>query len=55
MSDETAKLAQLILLVDDMRASLDFYRRLGVAAAVTDSGPHAELSMPAGFTLERSP
>lgn len=52
MNDETPRLSQLNLLVDDMRASLDFYRRLGVAAAATESGPHAELSMPGGFTLE---
>jgi uncharacterized glyoxalase superfamily protein PhnB len=52
MSDEAPKLAQLNLLVDDMRASLGFYRRLGVAAAATESDPHAELSLPGGFTLE---
>jgi len=52
MSDQPPKLTQLNLLVDDMRASLDFYRRLGVAAAATASEPHAELSLPGGFTLE---
>jgi uncharacterized glyoxalase superfamily protein PhnB len=50
MSDGPPKLAQLNLVVGDMSASLDFYRRLGVAAPET--GPHAELSLPAEFTLE---
>ena len=52
MSEQPPKLAQLNLLVDDMAASLDFYRRLGVATADEDGGPHAELSLPGGFTLE---
>ena len=52
MSEEPPKLVQLNLLVDDMAASLDFYRRLGVATADEESGPHAELSLPGGFTLE---
>jgi uncharacterized glyoxalase superfamily protein PhnB len=50
MSDGPPKLAQLNLVVGDMTASLDFYRRLG--AVSPDSGPHAELSLPDGFTLE---
>jgi catechol 2,3-dioxygenase-like lactoylglutathione lyase family enzyme len=52
MSQEPPKLAQLNLLVDDMAASLDFYRRLGMTAASEESGPHAELSLPGGFSLE---
>jgi catechol 2,3-dioxygenase-like lactoylglutathione lyase family enzyme len=52
MSQEPPKLVQLNLLVEDMAASLDFYRRLGVATAGEESGPHAELSLPGGFTLE---
>jgi uncharacterized glyoxalase superfamily protein PhnB len=52
MSREPPKLAQLNLVVDDMRASLDFYRHLGAGTAETESGPHAELSLPGGFTLE---
>jgi catechol 2,3-dioxygenase-like lactoylglutathione lyase family enzyme len=53
MSQEPPKLAQLNLLVDDMAASLDFYRRLGVAtAAVDEDGPHTELSLAGGFSLE---
>jgi catechol 2,3-dioxygenase-like lactoylglutathione lyase family enzyme len=52
MSQEPPKLAQLNLLVDDMAASLDFYRRLGVTTADEEGGPHAELSLPGGFSLE---
>ena len=52
MSEEPPKLVQLNLLVEDMAASLDFYRRLGVATADEESGPHAELSLPGGVTLE---
>lgn len=52
MSEQPPKLAQLNLLVEDMAASLDFYRRLGVVAANEESGPHAELSLPGGFSLE---
>jgi len=52
MSQEPPKLAQLNLLVDDMAASLDFYRRLGVTTAGEEGGPHAELSLPGGFSLE---
>jgi uncharacterized glyoxalase superfamily protein PhnB len=52
MSQEPPKLAQLNLLVEDMAASLDFYRRLGAVAANDESGPHAELSLPGGVSLE---
>lgn len=52
MSDERAELNQLNLVVADMRASLDFYRRLGAEAASEEGGPHAALSLPGGFTLE---
>jgi catechol 2,3-dioxygenase-like lactoylglutathione lyase family enzyme len=52
MSEQPPKLAQLNLLVEDMTASLDFYRRLGVATADEEGGPHVELSLPGGFTLE---
>jgi uncharacterized glyoxalase superfamily protein PhnB len=50
MSDDPPKLAQLNMVVGDMSASLDFYRRLGAAAP--DNGPHVELSLPDGFSLE---
>lgn len=50
MSDGPPKLAQLNLVVGDMSASLDFYRRLGAAAP--ENGPHAELRLPDGFSLE---
>ncbi len=52
MSEEPPKLAQLNLLVEDMAASLDFYRRLGVATPDDESEPHVELSLPGGFSLE---
>ena len=44
----------LNLVVDDMSASLDFYRRLGIAAphAEDAAGPHVQLRMPSGFSLE---
>lgn len=45
------KLTQLNLLVDDMRAAVEFYRRLGVTASA-DSGPHAELNLPDGLLVE---
>lgn len=42
------------LLVGDMAASLDFYRRLGVPlpAGEDAGGAHVELGMPGGFSLE---
>jgi catechol 2,3-dioxygenase-like lactoylglutathione lyase family enzyme len=52
MSEQPPKLAQLNLLVDDMAASLDFYRRLGLATADEEREPHVELSLPDGLTLE---
>ena len=52
MSEQPPKLVQLNLLVDDMAASLDFYRRLGVGTADEESEPHVELSLPGEFGLE---
>jgi catechol 2,3-dioxygenase-like lactoylglutathione lyase family enzyme len=52
MSEQPPKLAQLNLLVEDMAASLDFYRRLGLATADEEGEPHVELSLPDGLTLE---
>jgi catechol 2,3-dioxygenase-like lactoylglutathione lyase family enzyme len=50
---------QLNLPVSDVAASLDFYRRLGVATPDDTAGPngedpgdHAELALPGGLTLE---
>jgi len=43
------------LVVRDMAATADFYRRLGVTVPEGDdapSGMHAQLSMPSGFSLE---
>lgn len=46
-------LHMLNLIVDDMPASLDFYRRLGVQVPSDDSpGMHVQLRMPGGLSLE---
>jgi uncharacterized glyoxalase superfamily protein PhnB len=54
MKNSGPDLHMLNLVVDDMRASLDFYRQLGIA--VPDGGdvaaPHVQLRMPGGFSLE---
>jgi catechol 2,3-dioxygenase-like lactoylglutathione lyase family enzyme len=54
MNDSRLDLHMLNLVVDDMRASLDFYRRLGIAvpADAESGGPHLQLRMPGGFSLE---
>jgi uncharacterized glyoxalase superfamily protein PhnB len=54
MSDSPPDLHMLNLVVDDMRASLDFYRRLGVAVPHGEAaaGYHVQLRMPGGFSLE---
>jgi hypothetical protein len=53
MSDGPPKLAQLNLLVEDMSASLDFYRRLG--AVSPENGPHVELNLPVLEAVTRAP
>jgi uncharacterized glyoxalase superfamily protein PhnB len=47
-------LHMLNVVVGDMAASLAFYRRLGVAVPESDeaSGPHVQLRMPGGLSLE---
>ena len=54
MNNSGPDLHMLNLVVDDMRASLDFYRQLGIA--VPDGGdaadPHVQLRLPGGFSLE---
>jgi uncharacterized glyoxalase superfamily protein PhnB len=48
-------LHMLNVVVADMAASLDFYRRLGVAGpelAAEGDAPHVQLRMPSGFSLE---
>lgn len=43
----------LNLVVGDMAASVEFYRRLGVAVDGEDAaGPHVALRMPGGLSLE---
>jgi uncharacterized glyoxalase superfamily protein PhnB len=54
MTGDAPDLHMLNVVVGDMAASVDFYRRLGVAADedVDASGVHVELRMPGGFSLE---
>jgi catechol 2,3-dioxygenase-like lactoylglutathione lyase family enzyme len=53
MSDAPPDLHMLNLVVTDMTASLDFYRRLGVTGGDRDAaGLHVQLRMPGGFSLE---
>jgi catechol 2,3-dioxygenase-like lactoylglutathione lyase family enzyme len=52
-SDSPADLHMLNVVVRDMAASLDFYRRLGIAVPAPDAaGAHVQLKMPGGFSLE---
>jgi uncharacterized glyoxalase superfamily protein PhnB len=53
MTDRAPDLHMLNVVVADMAASLDFYRRLGIAAAETAAAePHVQLRTPGGFSLE---
>jgi catechol 2,3-dioxygenase-like lactoylglutathione lyase family enzyme len=54
MSDATPDLHMLNVVVRDVAASLEFYRRLGVVVPDGEdaSGPHVQLRMPSGFSLE---
>jgi uncharacterized glyoxalase superfamily protein PhnB len=54
VSNGQPDLHMLNLVVGDMAASLEFYRRLGVAVPAGDQagGPHVELRMPGGFSME---
>ena len=53
MSDSAADLHMLNVIVGDMAASLDFYRRLVAAPDGTDaSAAHVQLRMRGGFSLE---
>ena len=53
-SDNPADLHMLNVIVRDMAASLDFYRRLGIAVPGPGDGSaaHVQLKMPGGFSLE---
>jgi catechol 2,3-dioxygenase-like lactoylglutathione lyase family enzyme len=53
-SDRPPDLHMLNVVVRDMAASLDFYRRLGIAVPAPDNsaGAHVQLKMPGGFSLE---
>jgi catechol 2,3-dioxygenase-like lactoylglutathione lyase family enzyme len=52
-SDSLPDLHMLNVVVRDMTASLDFYRRLGIAVpAPGDAAAHVQLKMPGGFSLE---
>lgn len=52
MTDATPDLHMLNLVVGDMEASLDFYRRLGVHVPEEAAAPHAQLHQQGGFSLE---
>jgi catechol 2,3-dioxygenase-like lactoylglutathione lyase family enzyme len=54
MSENPPDLHMLNLVVGDMPASLDFYRRLGVRVPGGEdaSGAHVQLRMPGGLSLE---
>jgi catechol 2,3-dioxygenase-like lactoylglutathione lyase family enzyme len=54
VSDGTPDLHMVNLVVSDMTASLDFYRRLGIAVPEGGdaAGAHVQLRMPSGFSLE---
>src|SRR5258708_5374346 len=54
MSDSAPDLHMLNVVVGDMAASLDFYRRLGIAVPDSEvtTGVHVQLRMPGGFSLE---
>lgn len=54
MSNSAPDLHMVNVVVGDMPASLDFYRRLGIVipdGAVT-AGEHVQLRLPGGFSLE---
>ena len=56
MSDDAPVFNQVNLVVADFRASLEFYRRLGLETLDPDADmggmEHAEVVMPSGVTLE---
>jgi catechol 2,3-dioxygenase-like lactoylglutathione lyase family enzyme len=54
VSDSAPDLHMVNLVVNDMAASLDFYRRLGIAVpeGADADGAHIQLRMPGGFSLE---
>ncbi len=54
MSESAPDLHMLNVVVRDMTASLDFYRRLGVVppGGAEPAGGHLQLRMPGGFSLE---
>jgi catechol 2,3-dioxygenase-like lactoylglutathione lyase family enzyme len=54
MSDNAPDLHMLNVVVGDMSASLDFYRRLGIVVPGPEdaAGAHVQLRMPGGFSLE---
>lgn len=54
MSDAAPDLHMVNVVVGDMEASLEFYRRLGVAVPgdAGDPGVHVQMRMPGGLSLE---
>lgn len=52
----TAKLDMIGLVVEDLAASLAFYRRLGLEIpASADDAPHVEVTLPGGLRLAWDP
>ncbi len=54
MGDDRPDLRMMNLIVRDMGAAVEFYRRLGVTVPEGDAatGVHVQLRMPSGFSLE---
>ena len=52
MDERPPDLHMVNVVVHDMAASLDFYRRLGVQVADDAAGMHVQVRMPGGFSLE---
>jgi uncharacterized glyoxalase superfamily protein PhnB len=54
VGDSAPDLHMVNLVVGDMAASLDFFRRLGIAVPEGEdaAGAHVQLRMPGGFSLE---
>jgi catechol 2,3-dioxygenase-like lactoylglutathione lyase family enzyme len=56
ISDSPPDLHMLNVIVGDMQASLEFYRRLGVTPrGQGPPGAHVQIKMPGGFSLELDP
>ena len=52
MTESVPAFNQLNLVVRDMQATLEFYRRLGVPIPEDAKGPHVNAELPSGVSLE---